>query len=77
MYLFSIRDKVADECGPPFLAANDAVALRNFKRVLTDALDEADYELYRLAEWTPGTGQIKLEKEKVLIPNLKVVNHGK
>lgn len=34
MRLYTIFDRVAEECGPVYEAKNDAIAARNFKQVL-------------------------------------------
>lgn len=58
--VYTIKDKLARECGPPFTAVNDEVAKRQFKQmgIPKDLLDE--YELLQIgyfdtieAELTP------------------------
>lgn len=47
--VYSIRDKVARECGPLFVAKNDGVALRQFRNLLkTDGVRPDDFELLLL-----------------------------
>lgn len=58
MYLYTVQDKLAEECGPPFTAANNAVALRSFKKIVRD-YDEKDYELLLLGSWNSKEAIIK------------------
>lgn len=46
--LYSIKDCVADEFGPLFQAKNLAVAIRQYKQLLSKAVDARDYELWRV-----------------------------
>lgn len=46
--VYSIYDKLAQEYGPPFCAANDRVAIRNFRKLMSEAPADVfeDFELY-------------------------------
>lgn len=50
--LYTVYDTVAMEAGPIFQARNDAVAVRAFKRMMTeDHVNDADYRLYCVGEF--------------------------
>lgn len=48
--IYTIYDKVSEECGPVFQAKNDVVAHRAFKHLILDTpnVDSNDYEIYCL-----------------------------
>jgi hypothetical protein len=58
--LYSIFDTVASEYAPPFVAINNGVAMRAFKRELGDLPDHVrkDYVLYRIGTFESETGEI-------------------
>lgn len=56
--IYTIKDKVAEECGPLFQAVNDAVAIRSTIKVLSQAVDPADYALLRIGAYNTETGSI-------------------
>lgn len=56
--VYSIRDTVAERFGPLFEALNDAVAVRNFKAVISKTMYEGDFILYKLAEYDSEMGYI-------------------
>lgn len=49
--LYSIFDRLAEECGPIFCAPNEAVALRNYRQVIKDVPDKSEYLLVDLGEF--------------------------
>lgn len=58
-FLFSIRDRVAMEFGPPTPLKNRAVAVRWFKYQMEAAkVDIDDYELYEVGLWNSDLGSI-------------------
>jgi len=59
MELFSVKDLVAREFGPPFMSKNKDVALRQFKLIIKDVPEPDEYALYSLGEFDPDTGEIK------------------
>lgn len=58
MYLYAMRDLLAKEFGPPFVAKNDDVAQRQYAHFMatTPNVVQADYRLHRLAKFDPETG---------------------
>ena len=52
--IYAVFDKVAEEFGPPFVAKNDGIALRQFEDFRRERLPPhivGDFSLYRLADW--------------------------
>ena len=49
--IYTIYDKKAEEAGPPFVAVNDSVAVRNVCLTLSDQLYPEDYELVQIGEY--------------------------
>lgn len=49
--LYSIRDDLAQQWGPVFEAVNDAVALREYARIMAKVDQKSDYRLIRLASF--------------------------
>lgn len=60
MRLYTIKDRVADECGPVITAKNDAVATRVFIGLIADAKDvkTADFDLLYLGDFDNVSGKI-------------------
>ena len=58
--LYSIKDKVAGEFGPIYEAVNDAVAMREFSRIMAKTEFADDFELICMAEMDKVTGQMEL-----------------
>lgn len=46
--LYVIKDIVADDLGPVFQAVNEQVALRQYKQLMSKAIDVRDFELWRI-----------------------------
>ncbi len=48
--IYTIYDKVSEECGPVFQSKNDVVAYRAFKNLISDtpSVNMDDYDLYCL-----------------------------
>lgn len=59
--IYTVKDKVADEFGPIFNAANDAVASRNFKQLLGSTPYPEDFELYEVGSFSNETGWIEAD----------------
>ena len=51
--IYTIYDKVSEECGPVFQAKNDLVAVRMFKSMVNDNpnIPVDEYEVYCLGEF--------------------------
>lgn len=51
MLLYCVYDKIAEEAGPIFCAANEGVAMRQFRRLMGEAVDVEDYQLLYLGSY--------------------------
>lgn len=60
MGIYAIRDSVAEESGPLFVAKNDAVALRQYDALLRDAdpKHKDEYELLCVGEYNSDEGTV-------------------
>lgn len=56
--IYTIYDKVAEECGPLFQAKSDAVACRAYRTSLANVQDTDDYKLLRVGYIDKETGII-------------------
>lgn len=76
--LYSIRDNVAEEFGPVFVAKNLQVAIRNFRMTFkgNEGLFPEDYTLYVLAEFDSTSGVITALDEAKFILNGKEDSDG-
>nr|QJB21711.1 MAG: nonstructural protein [Microvirus sp.] len=70
--LYTILDRVAEECGPLFESVNDGVALRNFKNLLDKVppYQKSEYRLYKVGAFDTKTmGMTVLPTpEEVILP---------
>ncbi|MDR2602611.1 MAG: hypothetical protein LBC53_09220 [Spirochaetaceae bacterium] len=57
VFLYSVRDDLAEQFGPPLLAVNDKVAVRQAVNLLSSSpgLDVTDYSLFKLCSWNPDS----------------------
>lgn len=55
--MYNVKDRVSDEFAPPYVAKNDAVALRQFNHLISN-LNPQDYELYCIGKYDTDTGLI-------------------
>jgi hypothetical protein len=55
LVMYSIYDSVAEVFNKPFVAPNDATAVRAFEGNKEDA-NIKDYVLYRVGEWNDASG---------------------
>lgn len=46
--VYTVKDKLAEECGPPFIAVNDKVAIRQFKSMGIPEALKNEYELLNI-----------------------------
>ncbi|QXP44129.1 MAG: nonstructural protein [Arizlama microvirus] len=46
--VYVVKDKLAQEAGPPFVAVNDKVALRQFKQMGIPEVLKKEYELLKI-----------------------------
>ena len=82
--LYSVKDAVAEEFGPVFMAVNDGVALRSFRKLIHDVPEPQEYELYSVGAFKPESGRIitlggePRKVELLLSPDHKygLVEHG-
>lgn len=58
VYIYSIRDIVADVYNKPFQDLNNASAIRSFKEACTEQPHKDDYELWLIAEFDNTNGLI-------------------
>lgn len=56
--LYSVKDVVAEEFGPVFMAVNDGVALRSFGKLIQDVPEPQEYELYSVGVFKPDSGRV-------------------
>lgn len=69
MKLYSVKDKLVDEFGPPFSAKNDAVALRMCKEMSKNMPASDDYQLFCIGDFSESVGKIRItDDEKGLYP---------
>ena len=73
MFLYVVRDVVAEQCGPVFEAVNDAVAMRQYRAIVKDC-DPAEYQLIRIGRVDRANGQAQLD---CAFANVSVVEVGK
>ena len=66
--IYVIYDKVAQESGPIFEAKNEAVAQRQFVRVVGQAPDPDDFRLLRIGVMEHDTSVVTLEVPPVEVP---------
>lgn len=66
--LYVIRDRVAEEYGPPFTSKNDGVAQRKFQSILMEAKNTrpSDFELVHVGYYNPLTAEIELKTHSVV-----------
>ena len=63
--LYTLYDNVAEQYGPIFQAANNAVAMRSVQNMKIRAYE--DFELYLVGEWDMESGVLGYAPEKVQI----------
>lgn len=68
MFIYSIKDVVADEHGPIFQAVNDQVAFRSSIQVLQGAYDPRDFVLVKLGGFSDD---MKLHSEYEVVADFK------
>lgn len=70
--LYTILDRVAEECGPIFEACNDGVALRNFKNLLDKVppYQKSEYRIYKVGTFDNKTMALVtfVTPEEVILP---------
>lgn len=57
--VYAIHDKTAEEFGPPFIAKNDGVAVRNFKQYMQNSPDFQDYALFCIGTYCSINGKLE------------------
>lgn len=76
--MYSIKDTVAEEFAPPFVANTDGVAVRMFSNALKGNLYPKDYELYCIGSFDVSLGCVAssvLRKLDVVLENDNEVNN--
>lgn len=74
MAVYTIFDRLAGESGPLFEAKNDAVARRNFDRLLEKAGRADEYQLLRLGTVDHDTSKLEVYEIPVEV-RAEVFNH--
>jgi len=46
--VYTVKDKLAEEAGPPFIAVNDKVAMRQFRQMGIPQSLQNEYELLKI-----------------------------
>lgn len=70
--LYTIRDRLAEQYGPPFTAVNDAVAVRQYWNIVRNSrLDPNDYELFCVGGFDKYTGKLWCSDNLHVIPVAK------
>lgn len=77
--VYSVRDEVAEEYGPPFLAKNDGVAQRQFLNSFIHAIQSkgaqvSDFTLWCIGKYNSLEGELmpaKLQQVYVSLPEVK------
>lgn len=69
--IYSIKDGKAGSFLPPFLAVNDALAVRQIREIMSQQVQFSkyadDFSLYRLAAFDQDTGELIPETPKFII----------
>lgn len=73
--LYSVYDRISAKYNYPFIAINEAVAMRLLQRSLTNPNNQLtnfaeDYELYAVAEYDDNTANFKNNIERIKICSL-------
>lgn len=70
--LYTIYDRLAEDAGPIFCAKNNAVALRQYNRLLDEYLsDQSHFKLYLLGIFNTESMQILVIAEPEEVQNEK------
>lgn len=61
--LYTVYDRIAEDGGPPWVAKNDGVAARQFRKILeqVDPDSQAEYKLYYLGEYDSAQMTLTVE----------------
>lgn len=67
--MYTVYDRAAEQAGPIFTAATDAVAARQYRHILDQvpAYDRDEYRLYKVGEWDDKTCKVVSMDEAVQI----------
>lgn len=74
MNLYVVRDIVADQSGPVFEAVNDGVAARQYRAIVKDAENPADYQLLCIGRVDRSTGQAEIDRSFCQIGIIEVAH---
>lgn len=70
LQMYNVKDKISEEFAPPFVAKNDAVALRQFNHLINN-LNPQDYSLYHIGQYDSDTGLITVTlPEKICVEEI-------
>lgn len=67
--MYTVYDRAAEQAGPIFVAATDAVAARQYRHILDQvpAYDRDEYRLYKVGEWDDKACKVVAMEEAVQI----------
>lgn len=76
MYLYSVKDTVADDFGPVFQAKNDGVAFRQLRNMFktSGVINPNEYELWCVCKIFDDMS-IEVEKRQLFIPKMVEVTN--
>lgn len=74
MYVYGIKDKLAEEFGPLFSAKNDAIAARSFVQEIPVHFKQnlEEFELHNLGKYNQETGEIIVDDRHLVDVNQAV-----
>jgi len=73
--LYAVRDRIAEETGPIFMAKNDAIALRQTQQLLRSeqVTDPEDFELWMVGTYDTELMDIQKNLFEVVVPKITEV----
>lgn len=66
--IYVVWDKIAEEAGPPFIAKNDGVAMRNYFRIIEKSNNYKEYELVSIGEFNSDVPMIEVKESRIITP---------
>lgn len=75
MYLYSIRDNLAEVFNKPYTSINDGTAVRAFQGAMQENPDKDDYSLYCIGEYHDHDGSIIPHPPVRVINGFEITQH--